>query len=494
MIFYSRHMPWIYFFSKIVCGIIANMEINFEKLDIKTAHNLLVSKELTVRELTDFYLKNIEEKNEDLNIYLSVFKNIDEQIKKAQDKIDIGEATLLTGIPAGIKANILIKGENTTAASKILENYTATYDAFVIKKLKEEGVVFLGYTNMDEFAAGGSTQNSAYGVTKNALDNERVSGGSSGGSAAAVAAQMAMFTLGTDTGGSVRQPAAFNGIVGMKGSYGSVSRSGAIAMGSSLDQIGPIAKTVEDAEIVFNAIKGKDERDMTSLNIKEDGGKEIKKLAIIPEMLKNLDDEIKTVFMESVEEIKSLGYEIKEIDFPELKLALPIYYTLMPAELSSNVARYDGIRYGNTKEGENLLDTYLETKEQGYGDEIKRRIILGTYVLSAGYAGDFYAKALGLREELKNKFKEKMEEVDALILPTFPTIAPKIGEITNPIDEYIADIYTVSANILGSPAISFPSKEKIQGLPMGIQIMSDFESEKELFDFSKTVNKKLAQN
>lgn len=466
------------------------MNINFEKLDIKTTHDLLVSKELTVRELTDFYLNNIKEKNENLNVYLSLFRNIDEQVEKAQAKIDAGEGSLLTGIPAGIKANILIKGENTTGASKILDNYIATYDAFVIEKLKEEGVVFLGYTNMDEFAAGGSTENSAYGVTKNALDNQRVAGGSSGGSAVAVAAQMAMFTLGTDTGGSIRQPAAFNGVVGMKGSYGSVSRSGAIAMGSSLDQIGPIAKTIEDVEIVFNAIKGKDERDMMSFDIQEES-REIKTLAIVPEMIKDLKADVKKIFLDSIEMIKESGYEIKEIEFPELKFSLPVYYTLMPAELSSNVARYDGIRYGNTKQGENLLDTYLETKKQGFGDEIKRRIILGTYVLSAGYAGDFYAKALSLREDLKIKFSEKMKIVDAIIMPTSPNIAPKIGEITNPIDEYLADIYTVSANIIGIPAISIPSKGKVNGIPLGIQVMSDFESEKELLKLLKNIDKKF---
>ena len=462
------------------------MNIDFENLDIKRAHDLLVKKELTVRELVDFYLKNIEEKNEDLNVYLSVFKNIDEQIKKAQKKIDAGEATLLTGIPAGIKANILIQGENSSAASKILENYTATYDAFVIEKLKNEGVIFLGYVNMDEFAAGGSTQNSAFGVTKNALDNERVAGGSSGGSAVAVAANMALFTLGTDTGGSVRQPAAFNGVVGFKGSYGSVSRSGAIAMGSSLDQIGPIAKTVQDVEIVFDAIRGKDERDMTSLEISEEG-KEVETLGFIPKMLDDLSDEVKKVFLDSLEEIKKTGIEIKEIEFPELKFALPVYYTLMPAELSSNLARYDGIRYGNTKQGNNLLDTYLETRSQ-FGDEIKRRIILGTYVLSAGYADEYYTKALALREDLKNKFKEKMNEVDGIILPTFPTIAPKIGEVTKPIDEYLADIFTVSANIIGCPAISIPSKEKINDLPIGIQIMGEVENDKALLKLAGKIS------
>ncbi len=467
------------------------MNIDFENLDIKTAHKLLIEKKITVRELTDFYLKNIKEKNENLNAYLSVFENIDEQVKNAQKKIDEGEGSLLTGIPAGIKANILIEGENSSAASKILENYKGTYNAFVIEKLKKEGVIFLGYLNMDEFACGGSTQNSAYGVTKNALDNERVAGGSSGGSATAVASNMAMFTLGTDTGGSIRQPASFNGIVGFKGSYGSVSRSGAIAMGSSLDQIGPLAKTVEDVEIIFNAIRGKDTRDMTSFDENKNDKKEIKKIAIIPEMLKDLKEDFKEVFLSSVEKIKEDGIEVVEIEFPELKLALPVYYTLMPAELSSNLAKFDGIRYGNTKEGNNLLDTYLETKEQGFGDEIKRRIILGTYVLSAGYAGDFYAKALGLREELKNIFREKMKKVDAIILPTFPTLAPKIGEVTNPIDEYVADIYTVSANIIGIPAISIPTKKVIENLPIGIQILANYKNENGLIGFSKKVEKFL---
>ncbi len=477
-----------YFFWNLEYDIIHFMNIDFEKLDIKTAHEKLVSGELKVRDLVDFYLKNIEEKNQDLNVYLSVFDDIEEQIQKAQEKIDKGEATLLTGIPAGIKANILIKGKNTNAASKILENYKATYDAFVIEKLKNEGVVFLGYTNMDEFAAGGSTENSAFGPTKNVLDNKRVAGGSSGGSAVAVAANMAMFALGTDTGGSIRQPGAFNGIVGFKGSYGSVSRSGAIAMGSSLDQIGPLAKSVEDVEIVFNAIRGKDERDMTSFDLGDSQEKEIKKIGIIPEMLEGVNEEVKKIFLENVEKLKNKGFEIVEIEFPELKFSLPVYYTLMPAELSSNLARYDGIRYGNTKQGENLLDTYLETREQGFGDEIKRRIILGTYVLSAGYADEYYTKALALREDLKNKFAEKMEEIDVIFLPTSPILAPKIGEVSRPIDEYLADIFTVSANIIGVSGISIPSEEKIGELPIGLQFLTSFGNDKRLLKFAKEIS------
>ena len=460
--------------------------IDFKNLDIQKTHQLLKNGEIKVQDLVDYYLKNIQEKNDQLKAYIQIFDDIQEQIKEAQERIDKGEADILTGIPIAIKANILIKGKEANASSKILENYKGTFDATVVEKLKKQNPIFIGYTNMDEFACGGSTETSAYGITRNALNPETIPGGSSGGSAVAVASEMALVSLGTDTGGSIRQPASFNGIVGFKGSYGSVSRFGAIAMGSSLDQIGPLGKNVQDVEILFKAIKGKDEKDMTSFDIDEKI-KEIKKIGIIPEMMEDLDSEIKEIYQKNLEKLKEKGYEIKEISFPELKYSLPVYYTLMPAEVSSNLARFDGIRYGNKIDGKDLNDIYFQTRANGFGDEVKRRILLGTYVLSAGYADKYYVKALTLREKIKTEFQKIMEEVDVIFLPTSPKIPRKIGSSNSPLEEYLADIYTVSANIIGCPAISIPTEEKIQDFPLGMQFLAKTGNDLSLLDFAKKI-------
>ena len=361
------------------------MEI--EKLTIKEARKLLDSKQLSAQELSENYLKNIEAKNKDLNVYLEVYDDVLQQAEKAQKIINDGKSKDLTGIPLAIKDNILIKGKRVSGASKILENYKATYTATATQKLIDQGAVFLGRVNMDEFAMGGSTENSAFGVTKNPCNPAHVAGGSSGGSAAAVSAQMALGALGSDTGGSVREPASFCGVVGLKPTYGSVSRYGLMAMGSSLDIIGPITKTVSDAEIIFNAIKGKDVFDSTSITFPTSSAlKKEEKITIgVPYHIleqEGISEDVRKNFDESVAKIKDLGFEIKDIKLPNIDKSLAIYYIIMPAEVSSNMARFDGIRYGFSADGADLLDVYEKSKGQGFGKEVRRRILLGTYVLS----------------------------------------------------------------------------------------------------------------
>ncbi len=473
--------------------------IDLHNLTIKKAHEAMKSGDFTARELTQAYLNVIKEKNTDLNAYLHIFeKNALKQADEADKRFKDGTAELLTGIPMAIKNNICIKDEITTAASKILENYRATYDATVIKKLRKAGVVFLGGTNLDEFAHGASTENSAFGVTKNPYDETRVPGGSSGGSAVAVAMDGALVSLGTDTGGSIRQPASFCGVVGLKTTYGRVSRYGAIAMGSSLDQISPITKNIEDAKIVYDCIKGDDNMDSTTIpeNLLEEAKiKDNMTIGIPRHFLKEgVDEEVVKNFDESVEKLKKLGYEIKEIELPNINYALATYYIIMPAEVSTNLARFDGVRFGFLKEGENMIEDYKKSRGEGFGPEARRRIMLGTYVLSAGYYDAYYNRAMALRELLKDDFKKVFEEVDIILTPTSPTPAFKIGEkAEDPVQMYLADIFTVSANITGVPAISIPSgfvKIDSKDLPLGIQFMAPHMEEDLLFkigkDFEKT--------
>ncbi|MFA6405307.1 MAG: amidase family protein, partial [Candidatus Paceibacterota bacterium] len=371
--------------------------MDISKITIKEARELLDSKKITAVDLAKEYLKNIEAKNKELNVYLEVYDDVLQQAVEAQKMIDAGQAQSLTGIPLAIKDNILIKGRKVSSASKILENYTATYTATATQKLADQGAVFLGRANMDEFAMGSSTENSAFGVTKNPIDPTRVAGGSSGGSAAAVAADLALGALGSDTGGSVREPASFCGVVGFKPTYGSVSRYGLMAMGSSLDVIGPITKTVSDTEIIFNAIKGKDKMDSTSIEIENSKLKnENFKIGVPYHILeqKGITTEVRKNFDESVEKMKSLGFEIVDIILPNIDKSLAVYYVVMPAEVSSNMARYDGLRYGFSAEGKDLLDVYKKSKALGLGDEVRRRIILGTYILSSGYYDTYYGKAM----------------------------------------------------------------------------------------------------
>jgi aspartyl-tRNA(Asn)/glutamyl-tRNA(Gln) amidotransferase subunit A len=462
-------------------------------LTIKEARKLLDSKEMSAVELAESYLKEIENKNKNLNAYLEVYDDVLESAKKADEEIKLGNAKMLTGIPIAMKDNILIEGRKVSAASKILENYRATYSATVSEKLIEEGAVFLGRTNLDEFAMGGSTENSAYGVTKNPLDDTRVAGGSSGGSAAAVAGDMALCALGSDTGGSVREPAAFCGVVGLKPTYGSVSRHGLIAMGSSLDVIGPITKSVSDAEIIFNSIKGKNKYDATSIDGSDVVGKVVNQEMTIGVPFKLLEmpgisEDVLKNFKDSIEKMKSLGYKIEDVDLPNIDKALAMYYIIMPAEVSSNMARFDGVKYGLQVESENLLETYKNTRGEGLGAEVRRRILLGTYVLSSGYYDAYYGQAMAARQVLRKEFAEAYKKVDAVLTPTAPVVAPKIGEKSDPLSMYLLDIFTVTANITGDPAISIPSGNiNIDGknLPLGIQLTSSQMGEPVLFEIGK---------
>lgn len=463
--------------------------IDLKTLTIKKAHDALIKKEYSAVDLANTYLKEIESKNPELNVYLGVYDDVIDQAKKADEIIAKGEATILTGIPFAMKDNILIEGKPASGASKILENYVATFDATVINKLKEEGVVFLGRVNMDEFAMGGSTENSAYGPSKNPHDTSRVTGGSSGGSAGAVAGDLALVALGSDTGGSIRQPASFCGIVGLKPTYGSVSRHGLMAMASSLDVIGPMAKTVEDAEIVFNAIKGKDKFDGTAVE-GEIPKKEKYVLGIPRDFLKEgVDADVLENFNQAVEKLKAQGFEIKDVSLPTLPYSLAVYYIIMPAEVSSNLARFDGVKYGSLKEGKDLMEDYFLTRGEYFGKEARRRIMLGTYVLSTGYYDAYYGKALKVRELIKQDFDKVFKEVDAILTPVSPMPAFKFGEKTNdPLQMYLADIFTVSANLATVPAISVPAGVVIReekNLPVGLQIIAPRFGENTLFEIGK---------
>lgn len=462
--------------------------IDLKNLTIKKAHDALIAKEYTAIELAQAYLSQIEKKNGELNVYLGVYEDVLAQAKIADEKIAKGEATMLTGIPIAVKDNILIEGKVASSASKILGNYVATYDATVIKKLKDAGVVFLGRANMDEFAMGGSTENSAYGVTKNPHDTSRVPGGSSGGSVAAVASDIALCALGSDTGGSIRQPASFCGVVGLKPTYGSISRHGLMAMASSLDVIGPITKTVEDTEIIFDAIKGKDNFDATS--VEGDLPTKAKYTIGVPrDFLVGVDKDVLDNFNESVEKLRAKGFEIKDVSLPTLPYSLAVYYIIMPAEVSSNLARFDGVKYGSRKEGVNLTENYFLTRGEYFGKEARRRIMLGTYVLSTGYYDAYYGKAGKVRELIKQDFAKAFSEVDAIVTPVSPTPAFKIGEKSvDPLQMYLADIFTVSANLATIPAISVPAGTVLRedkNLPVGLQILGPRFSEKILFDIGK---------
>ncbi len=483
---------------------------------IRDLHNKLINKEITATQLTEQYFDAIEKKDKDIFAYLTLTKDLAmEQAKKVDEKIKKGEKIgILEGIPGAIKDIILVKGERATGGSNILDNYIAPYDATVIKRLKEAGAVFLGKANLDEFACGSSTENSAYGATKNPLDMERVPGGSSGGSAAAIAGDEAVWALGTDTGGSIRQPASFCGIVGFKPTYGRVSRYGTMAMTSSFDQIGPMAKTVEDVAIILNVIAGEDRHDATSA---ESYGKdytnyltgEVKgmKIGIVPEYLKDLNPEIRKSIDEVIEKYKEMGAEIKEIEMPNSKYALATYYIIMPSELSSNLARFDGVKYGLRADdrvksdilpehaASTLLETYLDTRGYNLGAEIKRRIMLGTYSLSAGYYDAYYKRAQLVRTLIKKDFEQAFSEVDLILTPTTPTPAFKIGEKTeNPLEMYLSDIFTVTANIAGVPAISVPAPEvewEGKKLPIGFQLMGKWFDEEGLLRAADAYEKNI---
>lgn len=458
--------------------------------EIKEAYS---KKEFTVPEVTRAFLDEIKAKDEVIKAYITVCEEeAMSKAKEVQAKMDNGEEVgPLAGIPIAIKDNICTKGVKTTCASKMLENFVPPYDATVIKKLYQSDAIIIGKTNMDEFAMGGSTENSAFFVTRNPVNPEKVPGGSSGGSAAAVAGNMAPIALGSDTGGSIREPASFCGIVGMKPTYGLISRYGLVAFASSLDQIGPFSKNVSDNAMLLNIISGHDEMDTTSANTSnKDYTKalvnDIKGLRIgIPKEYfgEGLNEEVRSALEKAIDKYKELGAIVEECSLPTTKYALPTYYIIACAEASSNLGRYDGIRYGyRTKNFESLKDIYKNSRTEGFGKEVKRRIILGTYVLSSGYYDAYYKKAQKVRTLVKKGFEEVFQKYDVLLTPTVPTVAYDIGsKINNPLEMYLSDILTVSVNIAGVPAISIPCGENKEGMPIGMQLIAKHFNEEVLY-------------
>lgn len=469
------------------------MEVN--KLTAHEIKDLIKGKQLKVEEVTDAYLSQIEKVDDKIGAYLYVAKEeAMEKAKQLDKKIAQGEELKsLGGVPIAVKDNISVKNMQNTCASKLLEGYTSPYDAHVIEKIKSEDAVILGKLNMDEFAMGSSNENSSYKVVRNPWDLERVPGGSSGGAAAAIASCEATISLGTDTGGSVRQPASLCGVVGLKPTYGRVSRYGVVAFGSTLDQVGPMGKDVEDCALITSAIAGLDKRDFTTANLPvQDYFKSLskdikgKKIGIPKEFFGDgLSDDVRKVVEESINVLKENGAEVKECSLPLAEYGLAAYYILASAEASSNLARFDGIRYGHrAKEFEDSIDLYFKSRSEGFGNEVKRRIMLGTYVLSAGYYDAYYKKALKVRNLIKQDYERVFKEFDAVISPTSPTPAFKIGERTdNVMEMYLADIYTVPVNIAGIPAISVPCG-MVNGLPVGLQFMTNYYREDVLFNLA----------
>lgn len=460
-------------------------------------------KTLTVPEVVKAFLDNIEKEDEKIKAYITVCK--EEALKKADEVQAMFDAEkemgALAGIPIAIKDNICTKGVRTTCASKMLENFIPPYDASVMKKIEATNAIILGKTNMDEFAMGGSTENSAFFITKNPVNLDKVPGGSSGGSAAAVAGKMAPISLGSDTGGSIREPASFCGIVGMKPTYGLVSRYGLVAFASSLDQIGPFSKTVRDNAVLLTAIAGHDEMDSTSANVEnKDYEKalvnDVKGLKIgVPKEYfgEGINEEVRASLEKAIEKYKELGAEVEECSLPVTEYALPTYYIIACAEASSNLGRYDGIRYGyRTKNFESLKDIYKNSRTEGFGDEVKRRIILGTYVLSSGYYDAYYKKAQKVKTLVKKGFEEAFEKYDVLLTPTVPTVAFDIGSKSkNPLEMYMTDILTVSINIAGVPAISIPCGKDSSGMPIGMQLIAKHFNEETLYRAAYTFEQNM---
>ena len=466
-----------------------------------TVHELkekLASKEITIPEITKAYIDRIHEKEKDIGAFVTVLEeNAMNKAKEIEEKVNNNEIKgNLAGIPIGIKDNICTKGIHTTCSSKMLENFVSPYDATVMEKINKENMINLGKLNMDEFAMGGSTEYSAFHITKNPWNLNKVPGGSSGGSAAAVASQMVPWALGSDTGGSIRQPASFCGVVGMKPTYGLVSRYGLVAFASSLDQIGPITKDVEDCAMLLNVITGHDEKDSTSENReKVDYTLSLKnnvkgmKIGIPKEFYgEGIQPEVKQKLEEAIEKYKELGAEVEEFSLDIANYALATYYIIACAEASSNLGRFDGIRYGyRTPNYNDLKDIYINSRSEAFGNEVKRRIILGTYVLSSGYYDAYYKKALEVRTLVQSKFDEAFSKYDVILTPTAPTTAFNIGEkSSNPLEMYLADICTVSVNIAGLPGISIPCGVDKEKMPIGMQLIGQKFNEETLLNAAYT--------
>ena len=474
--------------------------MELKNLSIRKLNNLFTEKQAKPSELYSNIFETSANSESLLHAHLTLFeeKNI-ENAKSSDKRFEKGDSSgLLDGIPIAIKDNINIKGELTTCSSKMLSNYRSPYNATVIEKLNNENVLYTGKTNLDEFAMGSSTENSAFGLTKNPWNTDYVPGGSSGGSAASVSARSSIGALGSDTGGSIRQPASFCGLVGFKPTYGTVSRYGLIAFASSLDQIGPITKSVDDARIIYNSISGHDSLDATSIDNKQSNIPFDKsaKIGVIKELMEDgISDESRNEVTKVLKSLKKQGYQIKEVSLPLIKLSISIYYLIAPAECSANLARFDGVRYGLRVEGKTSYEMMQNTRAEGFGDEVKRRILLGTYALSAGYYDEYYGKALRARKKMIDEFTDIFKDVDYLISPTTPTAAFKAGEKTsNPLEMYMSDLCTIPANLAGLPAISIPTGLSKENLPLGVQIMSKPATDLSLLSFSEIIEKELEFN
>lgn len=465
--------------------------MNITDLSLKELSQKLHGREISSVEAVNAYFDRIDAVDGEIGAYIRLTKDVAlMQAENADKVLAVGKGTALTGIPYGMKDNICTKGSITSCASKMLKDFVSPYDAFVTKKLGDESAVMLGKTNMDEFAMGSTTENSAFQITKNPHDKTRVPGGSSGGSAAAVAANEAVFALGSDTGGSIRQPASFCGVVGLKPTYGTVSRNGLVAFASSLDQIGPIARNVEDCAIVMNVLAGHDSLDSTSLNMTygdfthgmKTGVKGMK--AALPKEYfgAGINPQVKEAVLNAAKVYESMGVEIREVSVPAMEYALPAYYVISSSEASSNLARFDGVRYGYRAENYNDIDElYKNTRSEGFGKEVKRRIMLGSFALSSGYYDAYYKKALQVRTLIINGFNKVFEDNDFIISPVAPTVAYKIGEKTeSPVEMYLGDIYTVPVNIAGLPAISLSCGKDSDGMPIGMQLIGKAFSENAL--------------
>ena len=467
---------------------------------INELHHGLLKKDFSSVELTEYFLSRIKKLNPSINAFITVDEEKSlGQAKLADEKISKGDLNPLTGIPIAQKDIFCAKGWKTTCGSLMLDNFISPYDAFVIEAFNKAGSVNLGKTNMDEFAMGSSNETSYYGPVKNPWNLDYVPGGSSGGSAAAVASRMAPIATGTDTGGSIRQPASLCGLTGLKPTYGLVSRFGMIAFASSLDQAGPMALTAEDCAYMLNVMAGYDERDSTCINrSKEDYLAELDhsiqglKIGVPKEFFdEGLDANVQKLVEEALNEYKKLGAELVDISLPNTSLAIPVYYVIAPAEASSNLSRYDGVRYGyRAKEYKDLMDMYFKTREQGFGDEVKRRILIGTYVLSAGYYDAYYLKAQKIRKLISNDFKEAFTKCDVIMGPAAPSVAFKSGDKKeDPLAMYLQDIYTISTNLAGLPGMSLPVGQT-QGLPVGLQIIGNYFKESQMLNVAHAYQQK----
>jgi len=469
--------------------------MNIRELTALELGRAIKAGEVSCRQAVEAYMEAIEEKDPAVNAYITVMK--DQALAKAdqiQKKIDAGEFSdsPLAGVPVAVKDNMCTKGTLTSAASKILNNFLPPYDATVVEKIEAAGAIIIGKVNMDEFAMGGSTETSYYGVTGNPWNTKCVPGGSSGGSAAAVAAGMAPYALGSDTGGSIRQPAAYTGTTGIKPTYGSVSRYGLLAYASSLDQIGPLAKDVKDAAAILEVISGKDEHDSTSILEQSfdfsdcfgQGAEKIKGMKIgIPANFygEGLDPEIREAILKAADELKAAGAIVEEFEMPFMDYAVPAYYIVACAEASSNLSRFDGVKYGHrSKVAADLIESYYKSRSEGFGTEVKRRIMLGSFVLSSGYFDAYYKKALQVRGLIKSAFDDAFQKYDMILSPVSPTVAYEIGgQISDPIAMYMSDIYTVSVNLAGLPGVSVPCGVSKAGMPIGMQFIGNsFEENK----------------